>query len=244
MRRARAGALIGIAVVAAWAAPAAHADERFFAVPVNQYGSNSVTIDQGEALFFRNLDFNQRHDIVSVAQVGGKPIFSTPLIGTGEEALVQNSQQLKGGSFEFFCSIHPFMKATLVVTGPPGPPPGPSPPPPGGGDTQAPGVTVRIVDSKLSQVRKSRKLRVQVTMNEPGNVQLTATIKSGKRTVTIARSTKGFARSGRASVSMALTKSGQSALRNRRSAAITVTGTGTDGAGNTGRGSKARTLKG
>jgi plastocyanin len=239
-------AFSAVLVAAALALPAtAGADERFFAVPVNEYSGDSVTIDQGEALFFRNLDINQRHDIVSVMQSGGKPIFSTPLIGTGEEALVQNSQSLKGGSFEFFCSIHPFMRATLIVTGAPGPPPPPpdNPPPSGGGDTQAPSVSLRIVDTKLSQVKKSRKLRVQVTTNEAGNVSLTATVKSGKKTVTIARSTQGFAGTGRKTVSMALTKAGQSALRNRSSATITVRGTATDGAGNAGRGSTSRTLK-
>ena len=237
----RAGSASIIAAIALALPAAARADERFVAVPVNQYGSNSVTIDQGEALLFRNLDFNQRHDIVSVLQSGGKPIFATPLIGTGEEALVQGAQQLKGGSFDFFCSIHPFMKATLIVTGAPGPPPSPNPPP--SSDTQPPSVSLRIVDSKLSQVKKSRKLRVQVTTNEAGNVALTATVKSGKKTITIARSTQGFARTGRVTVSMALTKAGQSELRKRSSAAITVAGRATDGAGNSGDGKTSRTLR-
>ena len=237
------GALCAFVVVAVLALPAAAAaDEMFYAVPGNQYGSNSVTIDQGEALLFRNLDL-QQHDIVSVMQSGGKPIFSTPLIGTGQEALVQNSQSLKGGSYEFFCSIHTFMRATLIVTGAPGPPPSPNPPPSGGGDSQAPSLSLRIVDTKLSQVKKSRKLRVQVTTNEAGNVSLTATVKSGKKTVTIARTVQGFTGTGRRTVSMALTKSGQSALKSRRSAAISVSGTATDGAGNAGRAATSRTLK-
>lgn len=217
-------------------APAAQAEERFFAVPSNQYGSNTVTIDQGETLLFRNLDL-QQHDIVSVAQAGGKPIFSTPLLGPGEEALVQGAQQLKGGSYPFFCSVHPFMKATLVVTGAGAP----SPPPQG--DTQPPGVSLRIVDTKLSRVKKDRRLRVQVTTNESGNVQLAATIRSGKKTVTIARSTKGFASPGRATVAMALTKAGRSALRSKRSAKIAAEAHATDGAGNTGHGTTSRTLK-
>jgi hypothetical protein len=195
-----------------------------------------VTIDQGEALLFRNLDL-QQHDIVSVAQAGGKPVFASPLINTGDEALVVGTPQLKGGSYPFFCSVHPFMKATLVVTGQGAPTPPPQ------GDTTPPGVSLRIVDSQLSKVKKNRKLQVQVTTNEPGNVQLTATVKSGKKVVTIARATKGFTKTGRATVSMALTKSGQSALRKRSSAAITVDGHATDGAGNAGHATTSRTLR-
>jgi hypothetical protein len=131
------------------------------------------------------------------------------------------------------------MKATLVVTGQGAP----TPPPPPPGDTTPPSVSLRIVSSKLSKVKKDRKLQVQVTTNEPGNVQLTATMKSGKKVVTIARATKGFTKTGRANVTMALTKAGQSELRKRSSAAITLDGHGTDGAGNSGHGTTSRTLR-
>jgi vacuolar-type H+-ATPase catalytic subunit A/Vma1 len=42
---------------------------------------------------------------------------------------------------------------------------------------------------------------------------------------------------------MALTKAGRSALRGKKSAAVSVTGAGSDGSGNTGNGSTKRTLK-
>ena len=225
-----------VAVLAA--APAAHADETVYAVPVDRYSSSVITIDQGEALFFRTIDL-QRHDLVSKDQAGGKPIFGTPLLGTGEEALVQGAQQLKGGNYAFFCTVHPFMTGTLTVTGAGAP----SPPPQQSGDTTAPKVAVKVVDSSVSKVRKNRKLRVDVTVDEAGNGQLTATMKQGKKTVTIARGAKGFARAGKATVSMALTKSGRSALRNRKSAAVTVQAHVTDGAGNSGHGTGKRTLK-
>ena len=234
MRRAALAALV--ASLAA-AAPAA-ADERVYAVPVNQYSSTVITVDQGEALFFRNIDL-QQHDLVSKQQAGGKPLFGTPLLGTGEEALVQGVQQLRGGSYPFFCTVHPFMTGTLNVTGAGAPAPSPSP----SGDTTAPKVSVRVLDSSVSKVRRNRKLRVEVTVDEGGNVRLAATMKRGKRTVTIANGAKGFARPGRATVAMALTKSGQSALRGRRSAAVTVDAHGTYGAGNTGHGTGKRTLK-
>lgn len=233
MRRALALALLTVALAPA----AAHADERVYAVPPNQYSSTVITIDQGEALFFRNIDL-QRHDLVSKDQAGGKPIFGSPLLGTGEEALVQGAQQLKGGNYAFFCTVHPFMTGTLTVTGS-----GSPAPPPSGSDTTAPKVSVRVVDSSVSKVRKNGKLRVEVTLDEGGNAQTVATMRSGKKTVTIAKGSRGFARAGKATVSMALTKAGRSALKGRKSAAITVTAHAQDAAGNDGHGTGKRTLK-
>ena len=218
-------------------ASAASADERVYAVPVNQYSSTVITIDQGEALFFRNIDL-QRHDLVAKDQAGGRPLFGTPLLGTGEEALVQGAQQLKGGNYAFFCTLHTFMTGTLTVTGA-----GSPSPPPQSGDTTAPTASVKVLDSSASKVLKNRKLRVEVSSSEAGNATLTATMRNGKKTVTIAKGARGFARPGRATVAMALTKAGRSALKGRRSAAVTVTARATDGAGNAGSATGRRTLK-
>lgn len=218
-------------------APAASAQETVYAVPVDRYSSDVITIDQGEALIFRNLDLN-RHDLVAKQQAGGKPLFSTPLLSTGGEAVVQGAQQLKSGSYPFFCTIHNYMTGTLTVTGAGDP----SPPPPAG-DTSPPSVSIRVLDSSVSKVRKNKKLRVEVTVDEGGNVSLAATMRQGKKSVTIAKGTRGFPRAGKATVSMALTKSGQSALRGKSSAAVSVSGSAQDASGNTGKGSGKRTLK-
>ena len=218
-------------------APAAQADETVYAVPVDKYSSDVITIDQGEALIFRNLDLN-RHDLVSKLQAGGKPLFSTPLLSTGGEAVVQGAQQLKGGSYPFFCTIHNYMTGTLNVTGAGDP----SPPPPTG-DTSPPAVSIRVLDSSVSKVRKNGKLRVEVQLDEGGNVSLAATVRQGKKNVTIARGSRGFPRAGKATVSLPLTKSGQSALRGKSSAAVTVSGSAKDASGNTGKGSGKRTLR-
>lgn len=236
-RRARRAAC-AVGLLALGFAPAASADERVYAVPVNQYSSTVITIDQGEALFFRNIDL-QQHDLVAKQQSGGKPLFGTPLLGTGEEALVQGAQQLKGGNYPFFCTIHTFMTGTLTVTGAGAP----TPPPSNSGDTTAPTVSVKVLDSSVSKVVKNKKLRVEVSSNEAGNASLTATMRVGKKTVTIAKGARGFARAGKATVAMALTKSGQKALKGKKSAAVTVQGHVADGAGNTGHGTGKRTLK-
>ncbi len=235
MRRA---ALLAAAVGALVLAPAAHADETVYAVPVDRYSSSVITIDQGETLFFRNADLN-RHDLVSKAQEGGKPIFSTPLLSTGGEAVVQGAQTLKGGNYEFFCTVHTYMTGTLTVTGAGAPAPSPSPQ----SDTTAPTVSVKVVDSSVSKVVKNKKLRVDVTTNEGGNATLTATTRYRNKTVTIARGTKGFARAARATVAMALTKAGQQALKGRKSAAVLVQVHQSDAAGNAGHGRGSRTLK-
>lgn len=233
--RARAAAVAALAALAC--APAATADETVYAVPVDKYSSDVITIDQGEALLFRNADLN-RHDLVSKQQAGGKPLFSTPLLSTGGEALVQGVQQLGGGSYPFFCTIHNYMTGTLTVTGAGSPTPAPAP-----SDTTPPSVSIKVLDSSVSKVVKNKKLRVEVTTNEAGNVSLSATMRNGKKTVTIAKGAKGFARPGKATVAMTLTKAGQSALRGKKSAAVAVAGTGTDGSGNAGNGSGKRTLK-
>ena len=229
-----------LAIAAAGAlliAPAARADETVYAVPVDRYSSSVVTIDQGEALFFRNADLN-RHDLVSKDQAGGKPIFSTPLLSTGGEAVVQGVQQLKGGSYQFFCTVHTYMTGTLTVTGAGAPAPPPSP-----GDKTPPSISVKVLDSSVSKVVKNRKLRVDLTTDEGGNVSLSATTRQGKKTVTIAKGTKGFARAGRATAVLALTKAGQKALKGRKSASVLVQAHQTDAAGNTGHGRGSRTLK-
>jgi plastocyanin len=218
-------------------APAAIADETIYAVPVDRYSSSVITIDQGEALIFRNLDLN-RHDVVSKGQAGGKPLFASPLLSSGGEALVQGVQQLGAGSYPFFCSIHTYMTGTLTVNGGGGP----AAPPPSG-DTTPPKVTVRVLDSSVSKVRKNGKLRVEVTVGEAGNAQVAATMKKGKKTVTIAKGSRGFPRAGKATVAMALTKAGRSALKGRSSAAVAVTAHAQDAAGNDGHGTGKRTLK-
>ena len=233
--RASAGTLVTLAVLLA--APAAAADERVYAVPVNQFSSTVITIDQGEPLFFRNIDL-QQHDFVAKEQVGGKPRFGTPLLDTGEEALVEGTAQLPGGNYPFLCSVHPFMTGTLTVTGAGSPSPAP-----GSSDTTPPSVSIKVIDSSVSKVVKNGKLRVEVTTNESGNVSLSATTRNGKKTVVIAKGAKGFARAGKATVAMALTKAGKSALRGKKSAAVSVSGTATDAAGNAGSGGGKRTLK-
>ena len=219
------------------AAPAASADQRIVAAPVNQYATPNVTINQGEALFFRNLDLSQ-HDVVA-QQNGpdGKPLFSTPLIGAGAEAAVEGAQSLVAGRYEFFCTIHRNMHGTVSVTSAGSPRPGGS----GGADAEAPAVQVRILDSSASKVKRTRRLRVRIRTNEAARVELTATTRRGRRPVTVARGSHELPGARSATISLALTRTGRRAVRAGRT--LKVASVARDRAGNQGSATTQRKLR-
>jgi plastocyanin len=80
------------------------------------YATPNATTSVGGQLSFVNFDFVE-HDVVSEAKgPDGEPLFSTPLIGTGESAQIEGLEQVKSGqSYRFLCSIHPGMQGTLRV---------------------------------------------------------------------------------------------------------------------------------
>ena len=213
------------------ATPAALGDERVVAVPVSQYGTPAVTIDQGEALYFRNLDLTS-HDVVArAAGPDGKPAFSTPLMAPSAEAFVEGSQYLTSGSYDFFCSIHPGMEGKLTVTdaGQPASRPGSGG---GGGSTSGSGtsLTLRIMDGSAARIREAGRLRVRAEVSAPAHVSLKATARRGGKRVTVARGQRHFGSAGRATMRLALTKAGRRAVRSGTT--VTVTGTaGSDGSG-------------
>jgi plastocyanin len=80
------------------------------------YATPNATTSVGGPLSFVNFDFVE-HDVVSEATgPDGEPLFSTPLIGTGESAQIEGLEEVKSGqSYRFLCSIHPGMQGTLRV---------------------------------------------------------------------------------------------------------------------------------
>ena len=226
----RRGAVTAV-LLSVGAAPAAFADERVVAVPVSQYGTPAVSIDQGEALYFRNADLTS-HDLVArAAGPDGKPAFSTPLLAPTAEAFVEGSQYLTTGAYDFFCSIHPGMDGKLTVTaaGKPASRPGSGG---GGGSSSGSGtsLTLRILDGSAARIRDAGRLRVRAEVSAPAHVSLRATAKRGGKRVTVARGQRHFSSAGRATMRLALTKAGRRAVRNGTT--VTVTGTaGSDGSG-------------
>lgn len=80
------------------------------------YATPSATTSVGGSLSFVNLDL-AKHDVRSVELgPGGGPLFSTPLIDFGETAPVSGLDRVSAGkTYEFFCSIHPGMRGSLIV---------------------------------------------------------------------------------------------------------------------------------
>jgi plastocyanin len=232
--------VIVLTVACLAAAPAASADQRIVAAPVQQYATPNVTMSQGEPLFFRNLDLSQ-HDVVP-HQTGpdGNPLFTTPLSGAGAEAAVEGARSLTTGRYEFFCSIHPNMQGVLTVTASGTPQPGGG----GGGsggDGQAPAVQVRILDSSASKVRRTRRLRVRIETNEAARVEMTATTRRGRRPVTVARGSRELSGARSATLALPLTRSGRRAVRAGRT--LKVATVARDRAGNQGSATTQRKLR-
>jgi plastocyanin len=209
------------------AAPAALADQTVYAGFPSMFLTPDVTIAQGEALNFTNFDITG-HDVTAKDKANGKPIFASNLTGAGGTEPVAGAQALVAGKYEFICSLHVNMVGTLTVssTG--------QPPPSGGGgggptatDSKAPAAQVKVLDKKLSAVRKRGALRVSVTSDEDASVSLTAT--SGKT-----RFALGSARlkAGTTNVTMKLTKAGARLAKKSTKLALSVAVKAGDAAGN------------
>jgi plastocyanin len=223
-------------VVLAVGAGVAWADATIYAGPPNQFFQGDVTVAQGEAITFQNMD-TARHDVTASAKgADGKPLFQSAQVGTGESAPVEGVQYLTTGSYQYICSIHPFMKGTITVSseGTPKPRPG------GGGsggagqaqqpvsDTTGPSLAIKVLDTKRSKVRKRRSLQVSVTTDEPATVTVTAT--SGK--TVLAKGSSKLNKAGAKKLSIKLTKAGLTAAKGKKAVPVSVEVKGKDGAGN------------
>ncbi|HEX2233030.1 MAG TPA: plastocyanin/azurin family copper-binding protein [Thermoleophilaceae bacterium] len=229
----RTSVLAGVALVALlMPAGAAHADERIQAGPSVRYTTPTVTMDQGERLTFQNVDLVE-HDVTANGRgPDGRPLFRTPVIGSGQEAFVEGSQYLTTGSYGFFCTVHPEMTGTLNVTSAGTPVPRPA-------DTTAPRASVRVGSARVSRVRRARRLAVRVTVNEAATVALRATA----RRRLIARGTVTLNAPGSRSRALALTAAGRRAVRAGGRLAVTVTARAVDRAGNARTARTRRTLR-
>ncbi|HKP92161.1 MAG TPA: plastocyanin/azurin family copper-binding protein [Thermoleophilaceae bacterium] len=231
-------ALAAAAATLALAAPAASADEQIAAGPGSQYLTTSVTIDQGERLTFQNVD-TTGHDVTArLPGLDGKPLFGTPVIGTGGSAFVDGSQYLTTGDYDFLCSIHPFMTGTLHVTTGGKPVPRPARP-----DTRAPGVAVQIVSAKLGKVASSGKLQISFNTNEAATVGVSGSVKAGGKTFAIAKVTRQVQANRAIKLALALSTKAKDALKRASKATFKVSIATRDKAGNRGAGSAKRTLK-
>ena len=76
------------------------------------YATRATVASKTGTLTFYNADIVE-HDVVSTTP----GLFSTPLIGLGQSARVQGVENLTpGNTYTFYCTIHPGMTGTLLVT--------------------------------------------------------------------------------------------------------------------------------
>jgi plastocyanin len=200
------------------AAPVARADERVIAAPLSSgFLTPNVTIDQGEKLTFLNPDVAP-HDVTSVEE----GLFSSETVSTGTETPVNGADSLPAGTYDFICSVHPYMTGTLTVgSGGSG----------GGGhsghDMKAPKVSVKALDKKVADVLDAGALGLQVRSNEPATVRPVAAV--GRTKVAKGRATLG---SGTSRMRAKLTSKGERLLRDAGKVELEVTLVAADAAGN------------
>ena len=215
MRRVRSAAIVA-AVAALTVVASARADQRVIAAPFSSgYVNPDVTIAQGEKLSFVNPDVAP-HDVTSV-----DGLFESETVGTGSEVPVTGAESLGPGTYEFVCSVHTYMEGTLTVGSGGG----------GGGhaghDMKAPKVSVKALDTRISDVLDAGALSLQVKLDEPATVRPVAAVDGTKVA-------KGRAKldSGTSRMAAKLTAKGKRLLRDARKVELEVTLIAADAAGN------------
>jgi plastocyanin len=213
-----------VAATALLVAPAAHADKQIVAGPGSRYLTTDVAMDQGEKVTFVNADLID-HDVTS-RNLGPnhKPLFRSRIIGGGMSAPVEGTEYLKTGRYPFICSIHPGMEGTLNVSSA-----GTPAPRPGGGAAAggAPSLQVKVLDSRVSAVRRRGRLRVRVTTDEAATVRASA-----RGSGTLAKGTAKLRGPVSKTLGLKLTAAGRRVFARSRRVRVTVSARATDGDGN------------
>ena len=236
---------MGLAVLAALllAAPAAgHGDVTIEAQTVWRFDAMSYELAEGGLAAFHNEDAVSPgpHDVTATdTGPDGRPLFSTPQIRAGQEAPVDGAAALPAGSYDFYCTVHPFMGATLVVTPRPGAP-APAPPPPSSDDTRAPALTAELRGGSL----RSRAFAVAVRADEAASVRLRLVARIRRRNVLVGTAEGSVARAGAEAVfTIRARGAARRALRRARRARLIAGVEGRDAAGNVGAATARRTLR-
>lgn len=106
-------AIVSIVAVLAMLTPASAAPGFIVAGPGAAsagYLTRPAVLQRGMNLKFVNLDL-ALHDVVMTHNTS----IRSPLIGIGKQAIVVGANTLPKGTFGFYCSIHPNMRANLKV---------------------------------------------------------------------------------------------------------------------------------
>jgi plastocyanin len=132
----RTPALFAVALVAAWSltvgadASAGPLQTQILAGPggyvsVGTYYTPIVVSTRGMQVTFDNYDI-QPHNVVSTKRIGrgraARPLFESRLLDFGESASVAGVTKLRPGTYEFYCTLHRWMRGSLVVQSAPATP--------------------------------------------------------------------------------------------------------------------------
>ena len=249
--RARIVQVVAGAALMALGVPTAASAEKFIeAQTVWRFDASSYAMDQGEALTFRNRDAASPgpHNVVASDKgPDGQPLFASKSIRNGEDAPVERASAVPPGSYEFICTVHPFMQATLEVkaAGAPAPtPPAPEPPPPASTDTRPPSVIASLARTSLTRALRRGRFRGSVSADEPSELQLRLTGRIGRRVVDVGVGSARIASANaRAPIVVRIRPSARRALRRARSARLTLAVEARDSAGNVGTTTARRTVR-
>jgi plastocyanin len=215
------GTTIACCAVAAalFAAGSAFAASQTIVAADNTFSLSIYTMDQGEKPPFQNIGLNQHNATASANGPDGRPLFSSPTIGTGSTVL-EGTQYLTAGSYSFICTIHPStMIATLAVSG-------------NGTPVPRPALSLKLLSKQIEKVIKNGLLvRMDV-----GTKADDMTLEARLGNTLIGKVEDISQATGTAFIKVKLNKAGKSRLRNREKATIGLTGTVPFGAPTTSKG--------
>jgi plastocyanin len=92
---------------------------------VGTYSTPVVLAVRGQAVTFSSYDI-EPHNAVSVKTIGSgrskRPLFASALYDFGGSGPVNGATKLKPGLYEFYCTLHPWMRGRLAIVAAPATP--------------------------------------------------------------------------------------------------------------------------
>jgi plastocyanin len=231
----RKGPILAAAVVVLAVPAAAHAETVITAQTVWRFDAPTYTITAGDKVVFKNNDLLSPgpHNVTSEGRLNGQPLFASGTGGFNTRFPVERADLMPAGSYPFLCTIHTFMKGTLVVK------PAPEPPK----DTTAPKLEAQIRSASRELVLRSGRLRVRLASDEAVRFAVTTSMTLKKNVYALAGRFAFEHSGGPLVVQVPLSGDGRALLRKHKHATIRVTLRAKDAAGNLAVATATRTLK-
>ena len=176
----------------------------------NAFNAPTYTMDQGDnPPFLTNNGPLNSHNVQArqSGPDGGALFFSATLV-PGTQAPVHGTQYLSAGTYSFFCTIHPDMQGTLVVTS--------------NGTPQSRPSAAPVVRTKTISKALKKGIVVAINPSSPAITLLSLVAKLGKTTIGKAKFPDAGPHSPTNTIQ--LSKVGKRKLRGKRKARVTVVG--------------------